>query len=96
MENVITPSWVQVGELGLAFVVIILCSWLILYVMKSSEAREKLLMTMIETQQSKMTDLSTAIQQMTSGVGDIVDRLEAIEEKVNITHKKSAKRLKPN
>lgn len=85
MENInISPDWVQAGELGLAFVVIILCAWLVLYTMKTSAAREQMLMQLIDNQQGKLTELSTAIQNMANGVTDVVDRLERIEAKVKI------------
>ena len=35
-----TADWVQDGELGFAFVVVILCAALVLYVVRSSERRE--------------------------------------------------------
>lgn len=78
----ISPEWVQAGELGLAFVVIILCAALVLYVMKSSSARESLLMELIQNQNAELSNLSKAISQLSNGVGDIVDRLETLEKKV--------------
>ncbi len=78
----INPEWVQAGELGLAFVVIILCAWLVLYVMKSSAAREALLMELIQGQNAELSKLSNAISQLSNGVGDIADRWEALESKV--------------
>ena len=83
----INPSWVQAGELGLAFVVIILCAWLVLYTMKTSASREKMLMDLIKSQQSKLTELSTTMQKMADGVGDIVNRLESIEDVIEIKPK---------
>lgn len=82
MENVITPQWVQAGELGLAFIVILLCAWLVLYVMKTSSAREALLMNLIHEQSNELSKLSSATTSLSNGVGDIVDRLEKLEEKV--------------
>lgn len=75
--EVISPNWIQVGELGLAFVVIILCAWLVLYTQKTSASREKMLMEIIQTQTS-------TLQRMADGLEDVVNRLEAIEQKVNI------------
>lgn len=89
----ISPSWVQAGELGLAFVVIILCAWLVLYTMKTSASREKMLMDLIKSQQSKLTELSTTMQKMADGVGDIVNRLESIEDVIEI--KPKARKRKP-
>ena len=89
----ISPSWVQAGELGLAFVVIILCAWLVLYTMKTSASREKMLMDLIKSQQSKLTELSTTMQKMADGVGDIVNRLESIENVIEI--KPKARKRKP-
>ena len=89
----ISPEWVQAGELGLAFVVVILCAWLVLYTMKTSAAREAMLMNLIDSQQGKLTELSMAIQHMADGVGEIVDRLETIEAKVKIpAHKPKFKK----
>lgn len=88
----ISPDWVQAGELGLAFVVIILCAWLVLYTMKTSAAREQMLMQLIDNQQGKLTELSNAITHMANGVGDIVDRLEAIEAKVKIRATRSPRK----
>ena len=87
MENITNPSWVQAGELGLAFIVIILCSSLVVYVMKTSASREKMFMDIIQTQ-------TTALQRMADGLEDVVKRLETIETKVNIkpqVRKKTAK-----
>ena len=89
----ISPSWVQAGELGLAFVVIILCAWLVLYTMKTSASREKMLMDLIKSQQSKLTELSTTMQKMADGVGDIVNRLESIENVIEV--KPKARKRKP-
>lgn len=89
----ISPSWVQAGELGLAFVVIILCAWLVLYTMKTSASREKMLMDLIKSQQSKLTELSTTMQKMADGVGDIVNRLKSIEDVIEI--KPKARKRKP-
>jgi peptidoglycan hydrolase CwlO-like protein len=83
MRN-IDSSWVQSGELGLAFIVIILCAWLVLYIMKTSSAREKMLMELIENQQSKLVGLSSTIQNLANAVGDLVDRLERVEKKIQI------------
>ena len=80
--EVINPNWIQAGELGLAFVVIILCASLVLYVMKSSAAREALLMELIQGQNAELSKLSNAITQLSNGVGDIVDRLETLEKKM--------------
>jgi len=87
MENITDPSWVQAGELGLAFIVIILCSSLVVYVMKTSAARERMFLDIIQTQ-------TTTLQRMADGLEDVVNRLETIESKVNIkpqTRKKSLK-----
>ncbi len=86
----ITPEWVQAGELGLSFVVIILCAWLVLYVMKTSSAREVQLMELIQSQNSELGKLSNAITQLTSGVGDIVDRLETLEKSMGKKPSKKA------
>ena len=80
--EVINPNWIQAGELGLAFVVIILCAWLVLYTMKTSAAREALLMELIQGQNAELSKLSNAISQLSNGVGDIVDRLETLEMRI--------------
>jgi peptidoglycan hydrolase CwlO-like protein len=85
--EVINPNWIQAGELGLAFVVIILCAWLVLYTMKTSASREALLLSLIENQQVKLSELSGTIEKITSEIkamsSEITGRLDDIEEKVN-------------
>lgn len=92
----INPSWVQAGELGLAFVVIILCAWLVLYTMKTSANREALLLKLIENQQEKLTELSGAIEKITTEIkamsNEIAGRLDDIEEKVKTTHPSRARK----
>lgn len=79
----INSSWVQAGELGLAFIVVILCAWLIRYTMTTSSAREKMLMDIVTTQ-------TQTLQRMADGLEDVVSRLEAIEQKVNIRRTRKA------
>jgi len=81
--EILSPNWIQVGELGLAFVVIILCAWLVLYTQKTSASREKMLMEIIQTQ-------TATLQRMADGLEDVVSRLEAIEEKVKIKRTRKA------
>lgn len=83
MTETISPQWVQAGELGLAFVVIILSTWLVLYVMKTSAAREKMLMNIINSQ-------TESFQKVAGALDDVVERLEAIEEKVPVRRKRKA------
>lgn len=77
MAEVINPSWVQIGELGFAFVVCILCAWLVHYVMKTSAAREKMLMDIIRSQ-------TESFQKVASALDDVVERLESIEQKIKV------------
>ena len=92
----ITPNWIQAGELGLAFIVIILCAWLVLYIMKTSANREALLLNLIENQQGKLTELSGTIEKITSEIramsSEIAGRLDDIEEKVKATPPKQTRK----
>ena len=84
----ISPSWVQAGELGLAFVVIILCAWLVLYTMRSSAEREKILMKNSADREKQLVEIiqtqTAALQRMADGLEDVVSRLEAIENVIDI------------
>lgn len=95
MTEIISPSWVQVGELGLAFVVIILCVWLVTFVMKKSSERENMLMALIDGQQEKLADFAKSFARVADGFEDIVRtledtnrRLEEIEDKLKMTQKR--------
>ena len=84
-DTLITPAWIQVGELGLAFVVILLCSGLVLYVMKTSSKREAELMAIIIRVLPVMESMSTSMT-------NINLRLESIEDNMGITVKVPRKR----
>ncbi len=71
--NLITPQWIQAGELGLAFVVIILMSGLVTYVVKSSTRREQEYLKIITTTLPMLQGIAT-------GMANINLRLESIEE----------------
>ena len=74
-----TPNWVQAGELGLAFVVIILCVFLVRYVFNQSATRENRLMTLLE-QAQRTTDRQTDVLQ--SLANSVDKRLDAIEQTI--------------
>jgi hypothetical protein len=69
----IGPEWVQVGELGLAFIVILLCSGLVLFVMKTSARREQELLQII-------TKVLPVMESMSTSMTNINTRLEHIED----------------
>jgi hypothetical protein len=81
----ITPEWVQAGELGLAFVVVLLCSGLVLYVMKTSARREHELLQVIMKVLPVMESMSTSMT-------NINLRLESIEDNMGIKVKAPRKR----
>jgi hypothetical protein len=74
------PEWVQAGELGLAFIVIILCSGLVLFVMKSSSQREQELLQIITKVLPVMEGLVASTNTINMGIGAINLRLESIED----------------
>lgn len=67
------PEWVQVGELGLAFIVILLCSGLVMFVMRSSAKREQELLSII-------TKVLPLMESMSASMVLINSRLEHIED----------------
>jgi hypothetical protein len=67
------PEWVQVGELGLAFVVVLLCSGLVLFVIKTSARREHDYLDIIKT-------VLPVMEKMSVSMSNINLRLENIEE----------------
>ena len=75
----LTASWVQVGELGFAFVVIILATWLILFVMKSNSKRESQLLQIIENQNSAAVRAQEINTRLIDAVNEVADRLAALE-----------------
>ena len=75
----IESTWVQTGELGLAFIVIILCVFLVRYVFNQSAKREDKLMLLL-TQQQQITDRQGDILQKLADHQEVLNkRLEAIE-----------------
>jgi hypothetical protein len=83
----IDSSWVQTGELGIVFVIVILVSGLIVFVMKQNAKREDKLMELL-TQQQQITDKQGDILQ---NLADYIrsletalnKRLEAIEARID-------------
>ena len=69
----ITPEWVQAGELGLAFVVVLLCSGLVLYVMKTSARREHELLQVIMKVLPVMESMSTSMASVNTRLENIED-----------------------
>lgn len=81
----ITPDWVQAGELGFAFIVVILCAGLIFFVVRSSEKREKLLLDALMQSNKELSSITAIIQQMKD---DFIGRLDAIEDTLKIKPRK--------
>ena len=75
----IGDEWVQVGELGLAFIVVILCSGLITFVMRTSARREQELMNIITKVLPLMESISSG-SLTANGITAINLRLESIED----------------
>lgn len=72
MGNLLEPSWVQAGEIGLAFVVIILATWLVMYVLKTSGMREKRYIEIINGFLPLMQSIADRLEDIEAAVG--VDR----------------------
>lgn len=101
ITEILNPNWVQAGELGLAFVVIILCVWLVTFVMRKSSERENLLMALINGQQEKLADFAKSFARVADGFEDIVRtledtnrRLEEIEDKLKMQKRKPTARTR--
>ena len=60
--NLFESSWVQAGELGFAFVVLILCAGMVIYVLKTSAAREKNYLDLITKFLPMMEGISNGIE----------------------------------
>lgn len=82
----ITSDWVQVGELGLAFIVVILSSALVLFVIKTSARREHDYLVII-------TKVLPVMENMAASISGINLRLESIEDNQMLlyAHKKPNK-----
>ena len=74
----IGDEWVQVGELGLAFIVVILCSGLITFVMRTSARREQELMNIITKVLPLMESLSAGLENVTTGLANAVAGINAV------------------
>lgn len=77
---VIETDWVQAGELGLAFIVVVLCSALVMFVMQSSTRRERELLQIIMKVTPLMESMSTAMDGINAAMSQIGDRLKNIED----------------
>ena len=73
------PAWVQVGELGLAFITIILCASLVLFVMKSSAEREQNYLGMITKFLPLIEGISNSIDNINTNMMNIGTRLGSME-----------------
>jgi len=78
--SIIGSEWIQAGELGLAFIVVVLCAGLITFVMKTSARREQELMGVITQVLPMMEALVSSTTAITNGIGVINLRLESIED----------------
>jgi len=79
----IDATWIQSGELGLAFVVIVLCVYLVRYTINQSAERERRLMEML-TQQQTLTDRQGDIlQKLAAHMDTYNERLNNIERVID-------------
>ncbi len=76
-----TADWVQDGELGFAFVVVILCAALVLYVVRSSERREIKLLDALIQSNYQLSAITTVLEQMKN---EICERLDVVESTLKI------------
>ncbi len=82
----IGPEWIQAGELGIAFVVLLLCAALVMYVMKTSARREQELLQVILKVLPVMEAMSASMTNITTSMGAINLRLESIEDNQILTY----------
>jgi hypothetical protein len=73
------PAWVQVDELGLAFIVVILCASLVLFVMKTSADREQNYLGMITKFLPLIEGISNSIDNINANMTSIGTRLGSME-----------------
>lgn len=77
----VDPSWVQTGELGFAFVVLILAAGMVRYVLRTSGERERQLLQIIQ-------DITPALQIILDALDDIDGRLVSVEKAVGVKREK--------
>ncbi len=78
--SIVGAEWIQAGELGLAFIVVVLCAGLITFVMKSSARREEELMKIISRVLPLMESISSGMDTFNLSMTSVANRLEKIEE----------------
>jgi len=76
-----TSDWVQNGELGFAFIVVILCGCLIFYVVRNSERREQKLLDALMQSNAQLTNITAVIQQLKN---ELAQRLDLIENTLKL------------
>jgi hypothetical protein len=76
--NALTPEWVQAGELGLAFVVVILSAGLVIYVVKSSTRREQEYLKIITTTLPVLQGIASSISTINTRLDQIGHDMRAI------------------
>lgn len=81
MEQV-DSSWIQKGELGLAFAVVVLAAWLVVYVMKTSKAREDKLLELVTKFQLSFQIVAERLEDVSRNGQIMNDRLDSIDELV--------------
>ncbi len=92
----IETSWVQAGELGLAFVVMILCAFLVVAVMKNSTVRESKYIEVITKFAPLMESISNSMDVFKISMESINHRLENIESaQLAMTQREKLKVRKP-
>ena len=86
MTEIISPDWVQAGELGIAFIILILASSLVRYVLKTSGERETRLLVIVEK-------IAPSLQLIFEKIDDFDERLEAVEKAVGVDTRPRTKKV---
>ncbi len=90
MVEIISPDWVQAGELGFAFIVLILSAGLVRFVLHTSGKREATLLKIVQ-------EITPALSVIIDALEDIDDRLDKVEQAVGVDgSKRKSRGLKLN
>ncbi len=74
--DTVSPEWIQQGELGIAFVTLILFSFLVYHITKSSDRRESFLLEQLKEQNAEMRKVTTILQSLVDRIGNIEETLQ--------------------
>ena len=81
-------NWIQAGELGLAFVVVILCVWLVRFTLKQNAIREERLISRLEKQQDIADKQGEILQHLANYINNLEkslnERLTTIENIIDV------------